>query len=114
MRKTTAVLAGAAVAATGVLAAPTALGAGTVKVGDNWFIRSSGVPSTSANPGERVLFRWVGRKPHNVSVKSGPSRFASTTKSSGTYRSPKLKKGTYVLICTVHGQRDQSMKIVVR
>ena len=113
MRKSTAVVAGAAVVAAGAIAVP-ATGAGTVRVGDNYFVRSSGVPTVSAKPRERVLFRWVGRKPHNVVVASGPSRFASSTKTSGTYRTPRLRKGTYVLYCSVHGRSDQSMRIRVR
>src|SRR3712207_1702178 len=111
MRKTTAAVTGAAVLASGAFAVQSATGAGTVNVGDNYFVRSSGVPSVSAKVRERVLFKWVGRKPHNVVVASGPSKFSSSTQTKGSYRTPRLKKGTYVIYCSVHGRSDQSMKI---
>ncbi len=114
MRKPVALLtAAASIAGLGAVAATTQ-GASTVNVGDNYFVRPSGVPTVSAKVGARITFRFVGRKPHTASVKSGPSRFTSPRRSSGSYRTPALRRGTYVLYCKVHGQRDQSMKLSVK
>ena len=46
--------------------------------------------------------------------RSGPSKFSSPRRSSGSYKTPALRKGTYVLYCKVHGQADQSMKLSVK
>jgi plastocyanin len=114
MRTRTALLTtAAAIAACGVVAA-VSQGASTVNVGDNYFVRPSGVPTVSAAKGSRVTFKFIGRRPHTVTVKSGPSKFSSTRRSSGSYKTPALRKGTYVLYCKVHGQSDQSMKLSVR
>ena len=43
-----------------------------------------------------------------------PARFGSSTMRSGTFSKTVRKAGTYTIICTVHGPRDQSMKLVVR
>ncbi len=105
--------AAASIGGLGAVAATTQ-GASTVNVGDNYYVRPSGVPTVSAKTGARITFKFIGRKPHTVSVKSGPSKFSSPRRSSGSYRSPALRKGTYVLYCKVHGQRDQSMKLSVK
>jgi plastocyanin len=101
-------------AATAGLAA-TAVGARqTVRVGDNWFVRPSGVPTVRVDRGEIVVWRFIGRRRHNVTVSRGPVRFQSPTKRSGTYRRRMNRRGTYVIACTIHGARDQKMRLVVR
>lgn len=91
-----------------------ALAATKVKVGDNYFVRKSGVPTVTVNKGAKVKWKWTGKSVHNVTVAKGPADFRSTTKSSGSYTKKLKKKGTYTLVCTVHGAKDQSMKLVVR
>ena len=98
----------------GVLAATALAATKTVKVGDNWFVRSSGTPSVTVRSGDTVRWSWVGDAPHNVAVSKGPSKFTSRTMSSGIYRKRVTRKGTYTIICTIHGARDQSMRLVVR
>ncbi len=99
----------------GVLAATALAATKTVKVGDNWFVRStSGTPTVTVKAGDTVRWSFVGDAPHNVSVKKGPARFTSRTKSSGIYRRRVTKRGTYKIVCTIHGGRDQSMRLVVR
>ena len=46
-------------------------------------------------------FNGAGIK-HNVTVSSGPVKFHSANKSSGTYSFTFRKKGTYHLMCTIH------------
>lgn len=86
----------------------------TVRVGDNWFVRRRGTPTIRVRRGTRVRFRWVGRAPHNVTVVSGPRRFRSSTKTRGTFTRRLTRRGTYRIVCTIHGARDQSMRIRVR
>jgi plastocyanin len=100
MRKSLLVL--LAVALTGILAA-TALAAGrTISVGDNYLVKRGSHTATVAK-GTRVTFKWVGNAPHNVRVTKGPAKFASSVKSSGSYSRTMKKRGTYKLICDVHG-----------
>ena len=112
MRKLTvsAVLAGLLV----VAVAP-AFGATTkVKVGDNYFVRASGVPTVTVSKGTKVSWVWKGSSSHNAKVTRGPAKFGSSTMRSGTFSKTVTKRGTYTIVCTVHGASDQSMKLVVR
>ena len=104
-----------AVALLGILAAVAVAATKTVKVGDNWFVRSSGVPTVTVKKGTTVKWNWVGKKAHNVHVTKGPATIpASKVQSKGTYSRKFTKKGTYTIICDVHGAKDQSMKLVVK
>jgi plastocyanin len=94
--------------------AGSATSATRVKVGDNFFVRSSGVPTVTVSKGTRVKWVWTGDDLHNVKVASGPATFGSSTKSRGSYTKKVRRRGTYTIVCTVHGGRDQKMKLVVR
>ncbi len=98
----------------GALAATALAATRTVKVGDNWFVRSSGTPKVTIKRGDTVRWSFVGDAPHNVAVTRGPARFSSRTMSSGTFRKKITRRGTYTIVCTIHGARDQSMRLVVR
>jgi plastocyanin len=107
----------AAVAATALAAGlgGTALAAGktrTVKVGDNWFVRSGAHRHTiHVRKGTTLKFRWVGSGLHDVKVTKGPRAFGSSAKTSGTYTHKLTKRGTYTLKCTIH---PSSMILKVR
>ena len=85
-----------------------------VKIGDNYFVRPSGVPTVTVSKGTRVRWVWTGRSLHNVKAVAGPARFGSNSMRTGTYVKRMRKRGTYTIICTVHGGADQKMKLVVR
>ena len=102
----------AAGAALAVFAA-SAPSATRVKVGDNYFVRSSGVPTVTVSKGTRVRWVWAGNDLHNVKVKRGPVKFTSSSKTSGSYSKKLRRRGTYTIVCTVHGGRDQKMKLIV-
>jgi plastocyanin len=85
-----------------------------VRVGDNWYVRASGVPTVTVSKGTKVKWNFIGDNPHNVTVSRGPAKFRSSTKSSGSYSRTVRKTGTYSIFCTVHGPADQSMRLVVR
>ncbi len=111
MRKVTASLVVAGLL--GPAAAP-AVAASTITVGDNYFVRDSGVPTVTAAKGSKVTWVWRGKSLHNVKVTKGPVKFGSASQSKGSFSKRLRKKGTYTIICTVHGASDQSMKLVVR
>ena len=98
----------------GPAAAPAAAATKRVKVGDNYFVRDGGVPTVTVSKGPKVRWVWRGDSLHNVKVTKGPAKFGSASKRSGSYTKRVKKAGTYKLVCTVHGARDQSMKLVVR
>jgi len=81
----------------------------TVTIGDNFFKPKS----VSVSKSSTVKWVWKGKNPHNVTVTSGPVKFSSPTKQKGTFSKKLAKKGTYKIICTVHGAR-QSLTIKVR
>ncbi|MDX6707770.1 MAG: hypothetical protein QOD83_2179 [Solirubrobacteraceae bacterium] len=89
--------------------AVSALGATkTVTIGDNFFKPKS----VSVKKGSTVKWVWKGKSPHNVTVISGPVKFKSPTQKTGTFSKKLSKKGTYKIICTIHGS-VQSLKIKV-
>lgn len=81
----------------------------TVTIGDNFFSPKK----VSVSKSSTVKWVWNGKNPHNVTVTSGPVKFASPTKKKGTFSKKLTKKGTYKIICTIHG-RVQSLTIKVR
>lgn len=85
-----------------------------VKIGDNYFVRSSGVPTVTVSKGTKVKWYWSGDSPHNVKVTKGPASFGSSTMVNGSYSKKVRKRGTYTIICTVHGGNVQKMKLVVK
>jgi plastocyanin len=104
----------AAVAVLAAVFATSAPSATRVNVGDNYFVRPSGVPTVTVSKGTKVRWVWTGNDLHNVKVKRGPARFSSPAQTSGSYVKRMRKRGTYTIVCTVHGGSDQKMKLVVR
>jgi plastocyanin len=98
----------------GVLASVAMAATRSVKVGDNYYVRAKGVPTVTVSKGTKVKWHFGTGTPHTVTVKSGPAKFNSGIKSSGTYTKKVTKRGTYVIFCTIHGASDQKMKLVVK
>ena len=114
MRRPLALLTVAATAAAAVVAVPALAATKSVKVGDNYFVRSSGVPTVTVKKGDTVKWNFQGKNPHNVDVKSGPVKFKSKTMKSGSYSKKMTRAGLYTIYCEIHGQSDQSMKLRVK
>jgi plastocyanin len=114
MRKLLVLAAVAALA--GILATAAFASTKAVKVGDNYYVRSSGVPTVTVNKGDRLKFNFRGTASHNahgVGINLGSS--CLQVRSSGSCRSNRLKKkGTFVIYCDVHGKADQKMRVKVR
>ena len=93
-------------------AAPAAAKPKIVNVGDDYFVRSGEPPTVKVTRGKTVQWKWVGSRDHNVAVVSGPMRFQSKLKRSGTFsRTPKV--GVYKIVCSIH-QPDMAMTLRVR
>lgn len=82
-------------------------GTRTVKVGDDFFSPTR----LSVRRRTVVRWRWTGSEPHNVTVTRGPGKFRSRTQTSGSFAHRFTRRGSYTLVCTIHGF---SMKIRVR
>jgi plastocyanin len=108
MRKSLAATLALALAGSALAAGPAVSANKAVSVRDNVFSPRS----LSARVGDRVIFRWAGRNPHNVRAASGPVRFASRTQSSGTYRVRLRRAGSYRVVCDVHP--GMAMRLRVR
>ena len=85
----------------------------SVKIGDDYFVRSKGVPTVTVSRNTTVKWNFMGDSLHNVTVSKGPVKFHSPTKDSGSYRKKLTRRGTYTIYCSIHGAGDQKMKLVV-
>lgn len=114
MRKLLLVALSAAAAA--ALAVPALAATRTVRVGDNWFVSSQarGTPTVTVKRNDTVRWSFVGDRSHNVVVSSGPVKFRSPVRRSGTYRRKMTRRGIYRIFCEIHGTGDQAMRLRVR
>src|SRR3954452_11494628 len=100
----------------GILATAAFAATKSVKVGDNYYVRASGVPTVTVNKGDRLKFNFRGDDSHNahgVGIKLGAS--CLEVRSSGSCRTNRLsKRGTFTIYCDVHGKSDQKMRVKVR
>lgn len=78
-----------------------------VAVRDDFFSPKA----VTVSKGAKVRWGWKGKSVHNVSVTSGPAKFRSDFKTSGSYTRKLTKKGTYRILCTVHAP---SMKMTIK
>ena len=95
-----------------VFAIPALAATKSVKVGDDYFVRSSGVPTVTVKRNDTVKWNFTGDSPHNVTVTKGPAKFKSKTMESGSYSKKVTKKGLYTIVCTIHD--GQTMKLRVK
>ena len=91
-----------------------ATAAKSIKVGDDYYVRSSGVPKVTVSKGTTVKWNFRGSNPHSATVSKGPRKFNSGVRSGGSYKKKLTRSGTYTIYCTVHGASDQKMKLVVK
>ena len=90
---------------------PAAAKTRSIKIGDDYFVRNSGVPTVTVKKGTTAKWRWTGHDQHNVVVQSGPVHFQSPLKTSGTFKKKMKKKGTYTIICNIHGGMRMKLKV---
>ncbi len=84
------------------VAAPAVSKRKSVEVDDNYFVRQGAPRTVTVKRGDKVEWEWEGMNPHNVTVRRGPVRFHSRTKTSGKYVKRMRRRGTYRILCTVH------------
>ena len=114
MRRRTIAATLVAASAAAAVTVPALAATKSVTVGDNYFVRKSGVPTVSVQRNDTVRWVFRGERKHNVVVTRGPQRFSSPVKERGTYRKRVTRRGTYRIVCTIHGASDQSMVLRVR
>jgi plastocyanin len=102
-----------AVAALAVAASTAFAATKSVKVGDNYYVRSRGVPTVTVSKGTKVKWRFVTDTGHSVTVKRGPTKFNSGVRTGGSYSRTMRKRGTYTIYCVIHGS-EQRMKLIVK
>ena len=98
----------AVVAAAALVVPASAFAARRVALKHDSFSRTS----LTVGKGTKVRWRWSGGL-HNVTVVSGPVKFRSSTKRSGSYSHVFRRKGTYKILCTIHAP-EMHMTIRVR
>jgi plastocyanin len=84
------------------VAAPAVSKRKSVEVDDNYFVHRGAPRTITVKRGDKVEWEWEGVNPHNVTVRRGPVRFHSFTKTSGKYVKTMRRRGTYRILCTVH------------
>jgi len=84
----------------------------SVEVDDDYFVHEGAPRTVTVHKGDKVEWEWEGSNPHNVTVKKGPVKFHSATKTSGTYVKKMKKVGTYKIVCTIH-RPDMRMTLKV-
>jgi plastocyanin len=97
----------AVLVAAALLAVPALAATKSVTVGDTYFKAKS----LTVSKGTTVKWVWRGKLPHDVKVKSGPARFRSTVKTSGSYSKRLTRSGTYRIICTIHPNMRQTITV---
>ena len=95
-----------------VMAVPASAATRTVRVDDNYFVRSGSAPTVTVSKGTVVKWRWRGSRRHNVTVETGPTSFGSATKRSGRYKKTMRRRGSYRIVCTIH-EPAMRMRLVV-
>ena len=86
----------------------------TVAVTDNAFARGGeDRPTVRVRRGATVRWQWRSQESHQVTVRSGPRRFASRTQAHGSYAHRFTRRGTYRLVCSIHAP-GMRMTVVVR
>lgn len=108
MRKTIALT--AAVATAGLAAAtaiPAFAATRTITLKDNFFSPKS----VTVKKGTTVKWVWKGKAPHNVTVISGPVKFHSPLKMSGSYSRKLTRTGTYRIVCTIHDGMSLKLRV---
>jgi plastocyanin len=103
--------AAAIAAATAALAVPALAATKTIKVGDDYFVKSGARPTVTVHKGTTVAWVWRGKVAHNVFVLRGPQKFHSRTFVKGSYKHRMTRKGTYKIVCTIHSGMEMTLKV---
>jgi plastocyanin len=107
MKRRLTVLAVTGVAACAAVVAPAFAATRTVAVKDDFFSPKS----MTVAKGTTIRWVWQGEAPHNVTVVSGPVKFRSGNKTSGSYTRKLTRSGTYKLVCTIHSGMNETIKV---
>ena len=113
MRKLPAVATAATLATAITVTSATSLAASTVNVGDNYFVRGLRRPHGLGEEEHEGHLQVRRPQPPHRQGEEGADEVHGAPEVHGTYRTPKLKAGTYTIVCPIHGGSDQKMKLKV-
>src|SRR3954466_14563772 len=102
-----------AIAVGAAIAVPALAGTRTVKVGDNYFLRRGKPATLHIHRGGVLRFNGVGSGTHNLVLAQGPRHIRQPLNASGTDSKRFRKRGTYLLVCTIHTS-EMRLKVKVR
>jgi plastocyanin len=87
----------------------------SLEIDDNYFVAKGKPRTVTVHVGDTVEWEWEkdAVNPHNVTVKKGPAKFHSKTKTSGTFEKKLKKAGTYKIVCTIHASQGMKMTLKV-
>ena len=71
IRRPLVLLTAAAITTAAAVAVPALAATKSVKVGDNYYVRSSGVPTVTVKKNDTVKWNFAGNRPHNVRSRPG-------------------------------------------
>jgi hypothetical protein len=86
---------------------------GEIAITDNAFFAGRDRPTLSVGVGQRVTWSWQSRQSHNLTVRSGPERFATGARNASRFSHRFEHPGTYDLVCALHAP-GMRMTVVVR
>jgi plastocyanin len=116
MRKPLIICVFVAIAAVLFTSLATAATTRTVKVGNNWFYKSTPrVPKITVKQNTTIRFSVV-KGAHDVAGYRGTTKKWQSPEvyvEGDVWRKKMRQRGTFTIVCTIHGRYDQSMKIVV-
>jgi plastocyanin len=92
------------------VAVPAMAATHSVRIGDNYFVKKGGA-TVSVAKGTKVRWNFSGGNAHNVTVTSGPAKFSSPTRSSGSFSRTLTRAGTYKIVCTIHDGMRMTLKV---
>src|SRR4051812_13164092 len=93
----------AAVAAIAATAVPADAATKSIKVADNYYVRSGPAPTVTVKRNDRVVWNFVGRSAHTVHSTDRRMAFQSRPMTSGRFSKTMRKVGTFKIFCDIHG-----------
>jgi plastocyanin len=93
------------------VAVPALAATRSVKVGDDYFVKSGTRPTVTVRKGTTVTWVWRGKVAHNVFVLQGPQKFHSRTFVKGSFKHKMTRRGTYRIVCTIHSGMEMRLRV---
>jgi plastocyanin len=100
----------AVVAIAAALAVPALAATKSIKIGDDYFVRSGSAPVVTVSKGTTVTWVWRGKVAHNLGA-TGPQHFSTSAKVRGSFKHKMTRRGTYRIFCSIHPGMQMTLKV---